>query len=372
MADSNYININLKSDLLKYNTNINNKSIHQIGGKKFDIKLKTLSKQISTQGFETSNLIINFSGNSINHVIVNTLKRIILTLIPVYAFDPVDMIFGQNTSIFNNDYMRLRLSNFPLYFSTKHSIKELNNIKTLEEAKILDYRANIGSKEIDETTLLDLKFERDNFMMTVNVKNNSPTDIMDVETTTPGVNFYWNNEKIDHPYDLPLLIIQLKPNEVFNVTCKSSLNIALKNAIYRCCTLCYYNQNNENDYDFHLHSRRQIYEKEILLRACKILIQKVQLSISIIIKNIKDKELDDLFEGTIEIDGEYHTLSNLITRFLQDHDNIEFAGYAIGHPSVAMVKIEYISRDKISKILNDIQKEIISVYSEIMDQIENL
>lgn len=370
MTDKQYINVNLKNDMLKYNININKELPIQLGGKQYDIKISTKSQQKSSSGYEISNLVLNFSGKSVNHVIVNTLKRIVLTLIPTYAFEPTDMIFGQNSSIFNNDYMKLRLSNFPLYFSSKHSIKELNNIKTIEEAKILEYRANIGSREVDETTLLDLKFDRDNFMMTVNIKNNSSTDVMDVQTNTPGVNFYWNNNKIDHPYDLPLLIIQLQPNQVFNVTCKSSLNIALKNAIYRCCTLCYYEQNNETDYTFYLHSRRQMDEKEILMRACKILIQKIQLSISIIIKNIKDKLIDESLEGTIEIDGEYHTLSNLITRFLQDHEDIEFAGYAIGHPSVAMVKIDYIAKDKISKILNDIQKEIIGVYNHIMNKIE--
>lgn len=378
MADKQYININLKSDIIKYNEdNVNVKFKKQYGGNNYDIKITKISQQIAINGYETNNLVINFSGKSINHVILNTIKRCILTLIPIYAFEPSEMIFGQNTSIFNNDYMRLRLSNFPIYFSSKFK-KEFNNSKTLDEAKILEYRANIGSREIDETTLLDLKFDRENFMMTINVKNNSSTDIMNVETNTPGVNFYWNNDKIDHPYETPLLIIQLQPNQVFNVTCKSSLNIALKNAIYRCCSLCYYTEDNNNqsdtssNYTLYLHSRRQINEKEILIRACKIIIQKINLSINIIIKNINDKFIEESLEGTIELDGEYHTLSNLITRFLQDHSDIEYAGYAIGHPSVATIKIDYIAKDSISKILKDIQNNIINLFTQIMNKIEEL
>lgn len=374
MVDHN-IKINLKENI--YYKNI---SPSIIGGKKsdYDINIDLIS-YIESDTYETNNLRLKFSGSDMNHVIMNTLKRVILSLIPIYSFAPNNIQFTSNTSVYNNDYMRLRLSNFPLYISKKLKL-ELNKYDTLKEARILEYRANLGSKEIDETSLLDLKFDRNELQMVVNIKNNSTTDIMNVDTLTPGVKFILNNKQIEHPYDKPLLIVMLQPEQTINVVCKSDLNIGLKSAIYRCCSECNYIQHSETEYEFILYSRRQILEKDILIRACDIIIEKILLSLNIIIKSIKENSktseledvIDNTLEGTLDIDGEFHTLGNLLVRYMQDHRKIDYAGYSIGHPSISSLKIKYICNEKIIKILNDIQKEIISVFTEIKHQIEEL
>jgi len=88
----------------------------------YDIKIKLLEHVDEIDGYETSYCKLNMSGRLINTVIVNTLRRVILTLIPTYGFNTENINITKNTSIFNNDYMRLRLSNFPIYLT-----KELNN-----------------------------------------------------------------------------------------------------------------------------------------------------------------------------------------------------------------------------------------------------
>lgn len=345
--------------------NIFHKNIEmiQIGGKKTSIVVDIVSTMDSIDNYEVNNIVLKFTNT--NHVIISTLRRIILTLIPIYSYAPNNIIFEMNDTIYNNDYMRLRLSNFPIYLTN-----DFNKYSTLKEARILEYRANLGSKEIDETSLLDLKFSRDDLQMVINVKNNSNTENMYVETNSVGVSFFLNNKQIEHPYKRPLLIIILRPNESFKVICKSDLNIALKNAIYRCCTQCYFTEESSTEYLLYLSSRRQISEKEIIIRACDIIIEKIVISIKIINNKINDNELS-LLEGILELEGEFHTLGNLLVRFLQDHKDIEYAGYSIGHPSISMIKIKYIGKEKINKILTEIQTEIVSVFTDIRDQIKN-
>ena len=44
---------------------------------------------------------IKFEGKSINYVIINTLRRIILNHIPIYAFDYKNINISENTSVYN-------------------------------------------------------------------------------------------------------------------------------------------------------------------------------------------------------------------------------------------------------------------------------
>ena len=58
-------------------------------------------------------LELNIKGSEINHIIMNTLRRIILTFIPIYAF--TDFNIKKNKSIFNGNYLKLRLKNIPVW-----------------------------------------------------------------------------------------------------------------------------------------------------------------------------------------------------------------------------------------------------------------
>ena len=57
---------------------------------------------------------IRFEGKSINYIIINTLRRIILNHIPTYAFEYKSIDINQNTSVYNNNYMKNRIEMFPI------------------------------------------------------------------------------------------------------------------------------------------------------------------------------------------------------------------------------------------------------------------
>lgn len=356
-----------------------------------DINVKLIENADEIDGYETCTSVINIVGKTVNHVIVNTLRRVILSLIPIYGFDASNINITKNTSVFNNDMMRLRLSNFPVYFSKNlnSKYKNLKKIKydqiinpdnSLSFAKELEYRANLGSAELDVTLDNTTQNITNNLTIIINVKNTSENDIMDVTTMTPGVKFYFEKEQISHIYANPLLIIQLQPGQEFVCTMISSLNIGLYNAIYRPCSMCHYEQLHENSYNLTVKSRRQINEKDIIIRACKIIKEKIKNSESVIIENIsnysKHNNIDDLEfstehlrNGTIVIEGEQHTMGNLISRFMQDHQNITYAGYKVGHPNVNQVEIEYSCRTDIIAVIKDVCRSIISTYDNIENKV---
>ena len=66
------------------------------------VKLKKLDwdKEVTN-----SRLELNVTGKNINYVVMSTLRRVVLTNIPIYAFDKITI--NKNSSIFNNNYMKL-------------------------------------------------------------------------------------------------------------------------------------------------------------------------------------------------------------------------------------------------------------------------
>ena len=366
-----------------------------------DLNIKLLEESDEIDGYETSFCKINISGKDVNYVIINTLRRVILSLIPVYGFDSENIKITKNTGVFNNDYMRLRLSNFPVYMTKEingkyKKLKNLDHIQiinpeiTLDTAADLEYRANLGTAEIDITQLDEGMKEdiTDNLTIVVNVKNNSDNDIMNVMTNTPGVKFYFKKEPISHIYTNPLLIIQLQPGQEFACTMTSNLNNGMYHATFRPCSLCHYEEHNDLNYDFTIMSKRQISEKDIIIRACQIIKKKITNSEQTFINNIKkynikaslakdildedDISTEHLRSGTIIIEGEQHTLGNLLSRYLQDHKDIKFAGYKVGHPNVNQVEIKYICNTDILNIINDVSKTLTQIFSDIENKVKKM
>jgi len=74
------------------------------------VNLKNIS-QDKTSG--SSRLEFDLSGPEINHVIVNTLRRTILTDIPIYAF--TDFKFNKNESVFHNNFLKNKIKNMTVW-----------------------------------------------------------------------------------------------------------------------------------------------------------------------------------------------------------------------------------------------------------------
>lgn len=361
---------------------------------KNSLSVKLLDHNDELDNMETSMCLLEFSGNSMNYVITSTLRRIIMTLLPAYSFHINNIKFTKNTSVFSNDLLALRYSNYPVYFKKELNkkyaeLKKMTDIhvinpqSTINNFQILEYKATLGSAEIDKTADLgEVENINDNVTIVVNVKNTT-NQIMDVMTNTPGVKFYYKSEQISHIYNMPLLVVQLQPNQEISCTMIANLNIAMFHATYRQCSLCFVTEENPTTFKFKLMSKRQISEKDMFIRACEIIKIKTMHAKSIFHENIdkfktseEDVHTTDITShhrsGRILIEGEQHTIGNLITRYLQDNPSIIAAGYKVNHPNVNNCEISYESKKNILDIIDEVAETIVNVYDDLQTQIENL
>jgi DNA-directed RNA polymerase subunit L len=356
---------------------------------KLDANIVIKKKQKSINGFNNNYVLFTINGQDINYITLNTLRRVILTLVPTYAFDPENIIIEKNTSVYNNDYMRLRLSSMPLinpsYDPSKMIIKNdssiLDKVLELEEdANTINYE-NKNSLTKEEETKKKEKFKQilDNLQINIDAKNDT-SDIISITTDT-SVKFTIDNKQIKSIYPNPILILKLKPEqsrlhikgEEFKATCISSLNIPLKNANYLSC-LCSYDEVNPNKFELKICSFRQISEEAIVNHACKIIIMKLEKIKEKIINTIEKHNNKQAFiEAKLIIENENHTMGNLITRVIQDHPDIEFCGYNVDHLYVNELTLRYKTNGKnIIDILDTSINYLINLYKHLIKQIEKL
>jgi len=352
---------------------------------KLDANIVIKKKQNSINGFNNNYVLFTINGKDINYIIVNTLRRVILTLVPTFAFDPENIIIEKNTSVYNNDYMKLRLSSMPLinpsYEPNKMIIKNDSSIlsKVLEleeEANTANFEnKNNLTKEEEEKKKENLKKLLDNLQISIDAKNDT-SDIISI--TTDSVKFTIDNKQIKSIYPKPILVLKLKPEqsrlhikgEQFKATCISSLNIPLKNAMYLSC-LCSYDEVDPNNFELKICSFRQISEEMIINHACKIIIMKLERIKEKIINAIKKHNNEQVLnEAKLIIENENHTMGNLITRVIQDHPDIEFCGYNVDHLYVNELTLRYKTNGKsIIDILETSINYLINLYKHLIVQL---
>lgn len=311
-------------------------------------KLKFKIEEYNDKNKGATKLIFNIKGVDINEVVLNTLRRAILENVPIYNFDIFN--FEKNTSVFHNTYMELRLRNMPIWGIDNEVVflKEATETIDIHDGSDDEFEYDTN-KPIDTSTLKQLT-------MYINFKNNSNNI---VTVSTENAKFYFAQEQINNPYYVHIPIIKLQPEQEISFSAITNINIEKINPVYSPCSVCFFKIKSENDYDFILESRGQITEKRII----NVAIQNIIKNMNNILKELKTHTYEK--EGIIIINKENHTMGNLIARGLQQHSNIEFAGYNMPHPLSNIIHIHY----KINKI--DIIKaieDVVDYYTDLFNQ----
>lgn len=324
---------------------------------KFDIKIIKSESKIGSSILE-----FKISGSDIDYIIVNTLRRIVLTSVPIYAFNKFD--FKINTSIFNNNYLKLRIRNMPVWgiennfikIIKKKDNKQIDTEIPYDDDKEDDVDLSVD-KTVDSSTLKQM-------MLYLNYKNKSK-EIYTV--TTSDAKFYFDQKQIKSPYPIPIPIVKLQPDQEIIFDTITELGIEEQDAIFSPVSVCYFKQNKDDDFNFIIESRGQINEKRILEVATQNIIDKI----SDVMKMLKEQEIsNEKKEGTIIINGHEHTIGNLLSRGLQLHKDVETASYNMPHPLGNKVHINYrINKGKIEKILEDVADKYIELFDDIKDKI---
>jgi DNA-directed RNA polymerase subunit L len=321
-----------------------------------DIEYKVLNYD-STIG--NTRLELKFKGKDINYIVMNTLRRVILSDIPIYAF--TDFNFKKNTSIFNNNYIKLRIKNIPVWgIDNKKEIfipdiinNDNNNEFIIEEEQPDDIELESNIENINSSSLNELTMYVD--------YTSTSKEIISV--TTDNAKFYYGEKKIDSPYKIPIQLVKLQPDQSIIFSTITSLGTHKQNAIYACVSVCFYKEVKENEFDFILESRGQLTEKIIIERAIINIIDKLKK----IIKNIDSKIDNNKLEGQIILINEEHTLGNLLKTGMLLHKNVKIAGYNVPHPLEEKVIINYEleSKGDIIEILTDVTEYYIKLFQKI-------
>jgi len=340
-----------------------------------DIKYKIIEKKESINGFGSNFLKFKLSGSDINYIIVNTLVRVGLSLVGSFAWNPDFINIERDTSIFNQDYMRLRLSNIPIVNKDYNNMVVPNNPDLVTKCLDLEVEANtsiFSSKKDNLQELEDIETKKKELLNNLNMyieARNRGNDIMDVTTNEKFTTFFLNDKKIPDIYPKEVLLIQLKPGEDFICSAVADFNIPMFSNIYSSVSVFAYEEVNDNEYIITLESQRQISEEDIVKRCCYIIIQKLKNIEKILLEKLQIVQASNSeaeYDAEISIENENHTLGNLLTRGLQDHPKIAFCGYKIDHPEINELIIKYKTEGKtFSKILEDTIKKLCSTYEKI-------
>lgn len=325
---------------------------------KLNLDINKLS-YLNDDSFQPNHLHMKFKGSNVNHVLLNVLRRIIMEDIPSFAFNKDNINISKNSSVYNNDYMRNRLENLPLIdVNFKLDLDEYNNLrKYIRGRKAFEEYTDKKEEDINDK----------NFTIYSNITNNKDTFM---SVTSDDIEFFDGDKKVKSFYKNPILIVRLKPGEEFEFSAKADKGIALNHSRYSVVGMCCYEMVNENEFIFKLEPRGQLSLSEILSRACKIIRYRIEL----ILNKIKKIKFTSENHGKIILNNEDHTFGNLIARGLQDHKNIEFAGYKLDHLLIRDVTIEYVTNGgkTINEILNDVLTGYLKIYSEIEDKFSKL
>jgi len=328
-----------------------------------DIKLNkiNLSKITYNNELNNSKLEFNISGNNINDIVMNSLRRVAFESVPIFAFNEFN--FDKNTSIYHNTKLKLRLENMPVW-GIKNKVDYINIIdkhKELEKIEENDNDANIDiNNELDYSSLNQLT-------MYVSCKNKS-NEVISV--TTQHAKFYYEQKQIDNPYKDECLLLKLQPNQEISFSTITNIGVEETDTKYSSVSIIRYKQNNDNDFDFLLKSRGQITEQRILQVVIINIKRKLNNFLKVFIENIK-KDFDvKEKEGLLIVHNEDHTMGNLICHGMQHHTKIKFAGYNLPHPLAKIVHFHYELKEdgNIEKIMND----VVEYYLELFDNIDKL
>lgn len=316
-----------------------------------NLKIIELNKR-PMKGFDYSRLVLQMSG--VDTSTVNTLRRLCLRDVPIYAFESSTIDIEHNDTIYNNDMMRLRISQIPV-FNIKNDIVFLSQ----KFWKNVDFTDPKREKHKQEK-----KIE-----MYISEHNDT---LINKDVFTDNIKLFVDGEQIKDPYkDIePILITRLRPNQTFKAHCKAVLAVGEKNDIYAGASNCFFNKESDK-FKLIIESQGQMDEYELLSKSCDIAIKKmkdIKLSIE---QSYKTGETSKTIEITLT--NEDHTIGNIINSGLQQNENVVYSGLSKPDLLIKEVKIKYLTHDK--KPLNPCYQSIdnkIKEFTEIKKQLNSI
>jgi DNA-directed RNA polymerase subunit L/DNA-directed RNA polymerase alpha subunit len=350
------------------------------------INLKVINKD-SSQG--NSRLEFKIEGQNIDYIVVNTIRRVILSEIPIYAFGNFN--FEKNSSVFHNNYIKLRLINMPVwaiennvdFLERSQPTNSHGDLDTINEENEEDVNES-GTNNINGDNGDEVQLEMDKNLnsstlkqltMYINIKNKT-NEIITV--TTNDAKFYYGEKQITSPYPTPIPIVKLQPNQEIAFSAITKLGTEEEHVMYSPVCGCIHKKVSDTNYDVCIESRGQLSEKRIIQVALINIERRIRNFLKLLNDNKPNKSDDPINSkdpinintdtGIIIVNNEDHTLGNLISRGMQLHDAVSFAGYNLPHPLGKKVHFHY--KLKTNRDIKLVIKDVVEYYSDIFANIK--
>lgn len=294
-----------------------------------------------SDGLDANWVTFLFYGKDFNVKLANSIRRACSNNIPSYAIPQEQITININTTVaFNNDYMKLRLSQLPVYgidpeiyfLSEKYWNKDTVN-----------YADNKREKHPKEKTIEYYLKTHNNSSMISNV-------------TTNDLKMFIDGEEI-HPYNkkYPILLIKLRPNDKFECHMKGALGVGDRNVIWSGARNVFYDENekkeDEIEYSFTVEGNGQVDEYDAIVRSCKFLIKKYNDLKDDLEKKIKSKEILPRKVIYFKLDKEDYTMGEPLNYEFQNHNDIIMSGLSKPDHLVRTIQIRVEAKDGVESPL---------------------
>jgi len=353
--------------------------------KKPDVKVKL--------HIDKNKIEIDLKGQSVDYSVSNAIRLAILTLIPIFRFHRTKLKVEKKESgysnSYNNDTIETILENTPIY-DINHDLDILDpeNYLPTEVHKTL-YSNFIQEKyedmkDIETKSSLSAIINKDGTYQKNNEKKKFPSIVMSLTkiNTDPIMTIYANTHDAKLTIDgvvsdsylkRPRIdLFQLRPNESISLVAEAVLGISIMYGIFNATDIAVSIEKDSNYYQIKYKSLGQLKPIAILQKACIILVTKLELLMAFIIDNYSGKIKKEQYVE-ININGEDHTLGNLISTTLKKTKDVREASYCVPHQLVANIVIQY-KLEENSKIDDPIDvfievlQYLINIFNSINDQ----
>ena len=323
---------------------------------KINIKIIQLQRQ-EFKDLKNSQLVLEISGPTATPSVVNSLRRLCYLYVPTYALCKDSIYIEENTSVYNSDYMRLRLSQL-----TYPKLK--NNIVFLPEQywKDVDYSLKGREKHPDDKKVIELYLNKTN-------------DTFDnISVTTNDIEIFEDGKKVDK-YDkkYPHLLIKLRPKQSFKFRADVVLGVGAVNDVWASVANMYYDELSKNKYKMTIESQGQMDEYEALHKSSRIMQILMKTLKDTIKSNYNDPDIAKQNKLILKIENQDYAIGAVLNEFLQLNKNVVFSGMAKPDHFVKefFIKIQTVKPNPIAYVSETID-HIIKIYSEIEKQILKL
>lgn len=337
--------------------------------KSIDVNLKKLKSK------EPNKMKLLIHGSSIDFSIVNALRRTVMLYIPIYGFHRSNINIENDKTVYmyNNDLTYMQIETLPIYDIPNDFDLENPELYLSNDVLKNMFSTFLKDKVITENKTLENVKKIHKIELSLNVKNNTSTDLyISTHHCTLKV-----DDKISNSYTKrePICILVLKPLEEISLNATANLSIAKMLTAYEATTNAIHIQKSETSFVLIYETLGQLSKEDIFNKACKIIIKKLENLLKFITDNFLEKENQNT-SIEIELYGEEHTLSNLITTTLQKMKDVLVAGYVLPHQFVDKIIIKYKISEKSKlgsiEIFINVLKYLIEIFHIILDKSQKL